>query len=149
MASGHGGPRPGAGRPKGTTGRPHVLPEGAVKALKAHRRFTRMAADATRGQQEAVTEAEKALLDVLRDDWRKPGATAKIASAAQVLDRAAGAVTKPLTVAGPDGGPLRVSFALDTSAADAQSVAAPVITAGSEPNVLGPCKTDEESEGER
>lgn len=147
---GHGGARPGAGRPPGTR---NALPKGAAKTLKAHRRFVKLGPDATRGQLEAAMEAEQALLEVLRSDWKKPGAHARITSAAAVLDRAAGAVTKPVTVASPDGGPLRVSFSLDTTAADAQSAAPAVITAGSAANVLPACSFEadlaSDGEGER
>ena len=89
--SGHGGRRPGAGRPRGARS---VLPQGAVGCIKAAR--------ASRGEDPHGDEAFGVVLAVMRGEVHdRP--SVRLQAAREVLDRALGRPTQPVRHEGLDG----------------------------------------------
>lgn len=110
----HGGARSGAGRPKGSNS---GLPHGSRKALIARRTWVRLAPDATPAQRATAREAEDAVLAVLREDWKRPGAATRLSTAALLLDRLAGPVRQRVALGGDADAPPIMNLGINLAGA--------------------------------
>lgn len=89
-----GGARPGAGRPRGSKS---VLPNRVAPLIRAL--GPPLPPNATDEQKAVAHEAEQALLDVMRHDWKVKGSQQKLAAANDALDRTIGPVVRSVAVA--------------------------------------------------
>lgn len=96
-----GGKRVGAGRPKGSR---DVLPRGAVTAIQVA--GLRVPVEAEPKARALADEALDAVAAVMRDDWKVPGATAKLAAATHIREEICGPIPKKQELTGPNGGPI-------------------------------------------
>lgn len=98
-----GGKRVGAGRPKGSR---DVLPRGAVTAIKAA--GLRVPEEADPAARALADEALGAVAAVMRDDWKVPGASAKLAAATHIREEICGPVPRKQEISGPQGTPISI-----------------------------------------
>lgn len=107
-----GGKREGAGRPLGSV---NLLEYGETSAIRAMK--LRVPAAATDEQAELAGESLETLIKVMRGEIKGADAPTRRNAAKDVREEICGPVAKQVNLAGPDGGALQVSIAINRTVA--------------------------------